>query len=65
MKRVEMGKKWKINSVEDYADAMETLEENKFVARMSDDWWCEIEELEEIDKQKKDVARQLLEKGIV
>lgn len=64
MRMVEFGKRWEINTHEDYVKAMEILDENDFVAQMSDDFMREMEECEEIARQRKAVITTAKEKGI-
>lgn len=65
MTRVEFGRVWEINTVEDFNKAMETLEDNKFIANMSDDFRCWAREMAEVDKQMSAVKRMAREKGIM
>lgn len=65
MSTVKMGRKWEINSTEDYIKAMETLEDNEFCAMMSDDYFRADAELAECKTQKLDVMKQAIEKGIL
>lgn len=64
VKKVKMGKKWEITTPEEYERAMEELEDARFCAKMSDDFWREMRELEEIARQETEVTRQAREKGI-
>lgn len=59
MKRVEFGKVWNVTTVEEYKNAMQTLEENLFVARMSDDYTREWEETNEIEAQRYAILKQV------
>lgn len=65
MKMVMMGRKWEINTKADYENALETLDENEFVASMSDDYFRERMEKEEIFRQRAEVRKQAREKGII
>lgn len=62
---VKFDKKWEINSREDYDQAMHELDENEFVAEMSDDFYYWQREKAEVAKQRFDVRRQAIEKGII
>ena len=62
---VKMGRKWKINTKEYYDKAMKTLEENEFVAEMSDDFSYWRREKTEIANQRADVIAQAKAKGII
>lgn len=62
---VKFDKKWEINSREDYDQAMHELDENEFVAEMSDDFYYWQREKAEVEKQRFDVRRQAIEKGII
>lgn len=62
---VKMGRKWEINTKEDYDKAMKTLEENEFVAEMSDDFSYWRREKTEIANQRADVIAQAKVKGII
>lgn len=65
MSMVQMGKKWEITTIEEYNKAMEVLDGNEFIARMSDDYEMEKRECAEIDRQRADVTKQAKEKGII
>lgn len=60
MKSVQFGKQWEIKSYDDYIKAMDILEENLFVARMSDCFAVEMEETAEISRQRRDVMKQFV-----
>ena len=62
---VKFGRKWEINSKEDYDLAMKTLSENEFIAEMSDDFRAWQSEKDEVRAQRADVIRQAKEKGII
>lgn len=62
---IKMGRKWEINTKEDYDKAIETLEGNKFCAMMSDDFYRYKQELEEYENQMADVIAQARTKGII
>lgn len=62
---VKFGRKWEINSKEDYDLAMKTLAGNEFVANMSDDFRCYQTERAEVQAQRVDVIRQARAKGII
>lgn len=64
MRMVEFGKRWEINTHEDYVKAMEILDENDFVAQMSDNFMREMEEREEVARQRKTVIATAKEKGV-
>ena len=59
------GRKWEINTREDYDKAMETLDSNEMCADMSDDFSCWQREKEEVAWQRFMVRRQAIEKGII
>lgn len=65
MDLVKMGKKWEINSREDYDKAMETLDGNEFCAQMSDDFYYWKRELEEVTRQRAEVNAIAKAKGII
>jgi hypothetical protein len=62
---IKMGRKWEINTKEDYNKAVEILEGNKFCAKMSDDFYYYKRELEEYERQMADVTAQAKAKGII
>lgn len=62
---VQRGRKWDINTKEDYDAAIATLADNEFFAEMSDDFSCWQREKEEIACQRADVIRQAKNKGII
>ena len=65
MSIIKTGRKWEINTKEDYDKAIETLEGNKFCAMMSDDFYYYKRELEEYENQMADVITQAKAKGII
>lgn len=65
MDLVKMGKKWEINSREDYDKAMEILDGNEFCAEMSDDFSAWKREKAEVAKQRAEVTAQAKAKGII
>lgn len=65
MSIIKTGRKWEINTKEDYDKAVETLEGNKFCAMMSDDFYYYKRELEEYEIQMADVIAQAKAKGII
>lgn len=65
MDLVKMGKKWEINSREDYDKAMEILDGNEFCAEMSDDFSAWKREKAEVAKQRAEVNAIAREKGII
>lgn len=65
MSMVQMGKKWEITTIEEYNEAMEILDGNEFIARMSDDYGMEKRERAEIARQRADVEKQAKERGII
>lgn len=65
MELVKKGRTWEINSKEDYVNAMRKLDENEFVAEMSDDFTYWKSEKEEVRLQRAVVRRQAIEKGII
>ena len=62
---VKTGRKWEINSRNDYDIAMQILDENEFCADMSDDFYCWRRERDEVAEQRRDVRRQALAKGLI
>lgn len=58
MEMVRFGRKFNIQTTEDYNNAMQILSDNEFVAQMSDDWNQAKRELDEIKRQRTDVQRQ-------
>ena len=65
MRRVEYGKTWTVNTVDELNHALDVLEENEFVAEMSDDFMRCEDEKSEIARQRKNVLRQAVEKNII
>lgn len=65
MDRVKNGRAWEINSEEDYINAMRTLDENQFIAEMSDDHYYWQSETAEVERQRCSVRKQAIEKGII
>lgn len=62
---LEYGKQWNINTLEDFTNAMETIDTWLFYASMSDDYQRELKEKAEANRQMRDVVRQAREKGWV
>lgn len=65
MTRVIFGRIWEIKTVEDYNNAVDTLEGNLFIASMSDDYNWYRAETDEAEKQLRDVKRQAVALGII
>ena len=65
MRQVEMGKVWKVETIEDLQMVYDVLKENEFCAKMSDDYTRECEELSEIRKQWYNAALQARDKGLI
>ncbi len=65
MGRVQTGKVWEINNVEDFFMAMASLDDSEFIAEMSDSYAWTVSEKAEIEKQRVDIIHQAKEKGIV
>ena len=65
MDLVVSGRKWEINTKEDYDKAMEVLDGNEFCANMSDDFYRYNTEMAEIRLQRYSVQKQAIEKGII
>lgn len=65
MNRVVNGRKWEINTLEDYEKAMEELDGNEFIAEMSDDFSYWQSEKAEVAAQRAQVICQAKEKGII
>ena len=62
---VKKGKKWEINTKEDYDRAMKILDGNEFYANMSDDFYYYRTEMAEIASQRAEVTAQAKAKGII
>ena len=62
---VKTGRRWEINSRNDYDIAMQILDENEFCADMSDDFMVWQIEKEEVQRQRHEVRRQALAKGLI
>ena len=62
---VKKGKKWEINTKEDYDHAMKILDGNEFCANMSDDFYYYRTEMAEIANQRAEVTAQAKAKGII
>lgn len=62
---IKMGRKWEINTKEDYDKAIETLDGNKFCAMMSDDYYYYRREMDEYTKQMAEVTAMAKAKGII
>ena len=58
-------RKWEINTREDYDKAMEILDDNEMCADMSDDFSCWQREKAEGERQRYQVRKQALEKGLI
>lgn len=65
MRRVEYGKTWTVSTVDELNHVLDVLEENEFVAEMSDDFMRCEDEKNEIVRQRKNVIRQAVEKNII
>jgi hypothetical protein len=65
MSIVKMGRKWEINTKEDYDKAMEILDGNEFCAEMSDDFFRSNKEKAEVARQRAEVIAQARAKGII
>jgi adenylylsulfate kinase-like enzyme len=65
MSIVKMGRKWEINTKEDYDKAMEILDGNEFCAEMSDDFLYWQREKAEVARQRAEVTAQAKAKGII
>ena len=65
MSTVKMGRKWEINTKEDYDKAMEILDGNEFCAEMSDDFFRSNKEKAEVARQRAEVITQARAKGII
>ena len=62
---VKKGRIWEINSREDYDNAMKILDSNEMCADMSDDFSCWKKEKDEVARQRYQVRKQAIEKGII
>lgn len=62
---VKTGRRWEINTRNDYDIAMQILDDNEFCADMSDDFMVWQIEKEEVQRQRHEVRRQALEKGLI
>ena len=58
-------RKWEINTKEDYDKAMSILDDNEFMAEMSDDFSVWQREKAEIANQRFAVRKQAIDKGII
>lgn len=65
MSTVKMGRKWEINTKEDYDKAMKILDGNEFCAEMSDDFFRCNREKVEIARQRVEVTTRAKAKGII
>lgn len=65
MDLVRFGKRWEINSREDYDNAMKALEDADFCAQMCDDYGREQRERAEVSRQRIEIAHMAKEKGII
>ena len=65
MQGVQFNRKWEINSKEDYDEAMKILDENEFIAEMSDYFMYWRREKDEVARQRCQVRKQAIEKGII
>ena len=59
------GRIWEINTREDYDKAMKILDGNEMCAEMSDDFSCWQREKAEVERQRYQVRKQALEKGLI
>ena len=64
MEWVTQNKQWIIKTQQDFDEAMKTLDENDFVAEMSDSYAMTCAEKREIRRQRADVIRQAKEIGL-
>ena len=58
-------RKWEINTDEDFLKAIETLDDDEFVANMSDSYARTAAEVAEVNRQRKEVIIQAMAKGII
>lgn len=65
MSIVQSGRKWQINTKEDFVRAMAILKDNDFCAEMSDDFSVWQREKAEVARQMAEVKAQAKEKGII
>lgn len=65
MSIVKSGRKWDIQTREDYDKAMAILKDNDFCAEMSDDFSVWQREKAEVARQMAEVKAQAKEKGII
>ena len=65
MSTVKMGRKWEINTKEDYDKAIEILDDNEFCAEMSDDFFRSNRERAEVARQRAEATAQARAKGII
>ena len=65
MDLVRFGKRWEINSREDYDNAMKALADADFCAQMCDDYDRERRERAEVSRQRIEIAHMAKEKGII
>lgn len=62
---VVFNRKWEINTKEDYDKVMSVLDDNEFMAEMSDDFSVWQREKAEIANQRFAVRKQAIDKGII
>lgn len=65
MKGVQFNRVWEINSKADYDEAMRNLNEAEYIAEMSDDFRYWRSEKDEVARQRCQVRKQAIEKGII
>lgn len=62
---VTKGKRWEFTTMEGFVKAWNELKDCEFSASMSDDFHREVEEKEEIQRQKKQVAERARALGLI
>lgn len=61
---VQFGKVWVINTVEDMTAALEALDTARFYAEMSDDFSAWRREVDEVERQRRQVMAAAREAGL-
>ena len=58
-------RKWEINTDDDFFNAIATLDDDEFIANMSDSYARTAAEVAEVNRQRKEVILQAMAKGII
>lgn len=62
---VQFNRKWEINTLEDYENAIKVLDDNDYCAEMSDSYEVTKREHHEVSRQRFEVILQAREKGLI